>query len=264
MTWSDCRTPFSGPRPIEQSAGRAGGFAPSPRRGAPSSFLRRWPRRRRRRGPRGAPSAPPAHYPLPRRHAPQWPLAGGRRRCRVCRPTTVLTSALTLVVPQWLLGAKAPRRRMACLPTLPVAACRSSTTRCRAPPVRQQSLRGRPRELPVCGASCSAPMTAPAELPQRLPPPALRLSALHAHAWVTRPARLSHLPLFVPDGQRRFGTHTFTHPHSHSFDQTTNRSLMRAAGGPRSRGRNGVGPRCARERHLAVAIPAGAQSSARS
>jgi len=188
----------------------------------------------------------------------------------VCRPTTVLTPALTLVVPQWLLGAKAPRRRMACPPTLPVAACRSSTTRCRAPPVRQQSLRGRPRELPVCGASCSAPMTAPAELPHRLPP---ALSALHAHVcqWVTRPARLFHdvpFKLFVPDGQRRFGTHTFTHPpthpHSHSFDQTTNRSLMRAAGGPRSRGRNGVGPRCARERHLAVAIPAGAQSSARS
>jgi len=141
MTWSDSRTPSSGPRPIEPSAGRAGGSAPSPRRGAPSSSLRRWPRRRRRRGPRGAPAAPPAHYPRPRRHDLQRPRAGERRRCRVRRQTTALSPVLSLVVPQRLLGAKAPRRRTASPPTLPLVACRSSTTRRRAPPARHPSPR---------------------------------------------------------------------------------------------------------------------------
>jgi len=186
MTWSDSRTPSSGPRPIEPSAGRAGGSAPSPRRGTPSSSLRRWPRRRRRRGPRGAPAAPPAHYPRPRRHDLQRPRAGERRRCRVRRQTTARTPALALVVPQWLLGAKAPRRRTACPPTLPVAACRSSTTRCRALPARQLSHRGRPRRAV---AHAAQPRRAGGVLPVTAAGP---VGTARACACATRPVHRSH------------------------------------------------------------------------
>ena len=137
------------------------------------------------------------------------------------RQTTVLTPASTLVVPQRPLGATAPRRRTACPPTLPAAAYRSLTTRCRAPPARQQSLRLRGRPRRAARARRLVQCTRPMALWQRRrrSPSDCRRPCWHCtrtRAYSTRsPATVFHVPLFVPDGQRRFGTHTFTHPPTH-------------------------------------------------
>jgi hypothetical protein len=120
------------------------------------SFLRRWPRWRRRRGLRGVPPVPSAHCPRLRRTDSLRSLAGERRWRRAGRQPPVQTPSPALTVPWWPPRAKAPRRRTASLPTLPVAVCRSLTARCRAPPVRQRGHRGRPRRASPCLAHRAA------------------------------------------------------------------------------------------------------------
>jgi hypothetical protein len=132
--------PSSGSRLTEPSPGRACGSAPLLRLGAPSSSLHRR-RQWRRRAPHPA-LLDGARCPLPRRPEPQ---KRRRRRRTACKQTPA--PALRLTAPWWLTAARVSQTTSP--PTLSAASCRSLTTRCRAPPARQSSQRGRLRRAAV-------------------------------------------------------------------------------------------------------------------